>query len=73
MWYLKLSRPDPEYYVTAPKGQKASEGPLYTAYTDEGYSYEFQPGPPVPPEIPDDRIQIAKDAEVEGIVPYTQW
>jgi len=68
MWYLKLSRV-PEYYAPAPKGQPGAAGPLFTAYTDEGYTYEFQPGVPVPPEIPSIQ-QITMDAEIEGPEAY---
>ena len=59
----------PEYYAPAPKSQSGAEGPLYTAYTDEGYTYEYQPGVPVPPEIPDIQ-QIIQDSVPEGPEAY---
>ena len=74
MWYLQLTRPIlvPEYYVPAPKGKTGYEGPLYTAYTHEGFAYEYQPGPPVPPEIPDIG-QIVQDEYPEEPRAYTMF
>ena len=70
--YLNLTRVflPPEYFVTAPKRQAGIEGPLFTGYRDEGYLYDYQPGPPVPPEIPSDHFQIAMDADVGPYTPF---